>query len=186
MHHWSGAFVCVLGLGWLLQSIGGGAGKWAGYGWPLVLVPFAIFVAMMADPEVWLLRRVSLRQAISDPQLLEHQLGAVMILVLVWLGWRDLKKPAARRPLGYALPVIMILGGILLLGHAHSTLSATEALTNLINVQHAVFGAFILLAGATRWLSLRDLIPPRAASVIWPCLIIGLGTFMLFFYREVV
>jgi len=184
-HHWSGVMVLFLGLGWLLQSFRGKVGKWAGYGWPLLLVPFAAFVTVASDPEVWLLHKLSFREVIGDPQLLEHQLGAVMILVLVWLGWRDLRKPDANRPLGYALPGIFIAGGILLLGHAHSTLTITEGVINLINLEHAVFGAFILLGGVTRWLSLRELLPRRTANFIWPCMIMGLGVFMAFFYREV-
>jgi copper resistance protein D len=186
MHNWSGVIVCLLGLCWLTQSVGGRAGRWAGNGWPWLLVPFALFVAVASDPEVWWLRRVSWWQALRDPQLLEHQLGALMILLLMWLGWREIKKPDDKRPLGYALPVIMILGSLLLLGHAHSTLTVTEELTNLINVQHAVFGAFGLLAGTIRWLSLRGLFPPHAARWVWPSLVVGLGLFMAFCYREVV
>jgi hypothetical protein len=59
-------------------------------------------------------------------------------------------------------------------------------LTNLINEQHAIFGALIVLAGTVRWLSLRHLFPPRIASLLWPSLVIGLGAFMAFFYREAV
>jgi len=184
MHNWSGVMVCLLGLGWLAQSLG--LGRWAANGWPILLVPFGAFVAAASDPEVWWLHRLGLRDVIGDPQLLEHQLGAVMLLVLAWLGWRDRKNPPANRPLGYALPVVMILGGMLLLGHAHSTLTITEELTNLINVQHAIFGAFILSAGIVRWLGLRQLMPPRVAGALWPSLIICLGVFMAFFYRETV
>jgi putative copper export protein len=185
-HHWSGVMVTLLGFGWLLQSVGNNTGKWAGRSWPWLLVPFAIFVAAAADPEVWILRRLTISQVLGDPQIFEHQLGAVMLLVLVWLGLRDLRRPEATRPLGYALPAIFILGGILLLGHAHSTLNITEEVTNLINVQHAVFGAFILLAGAVRWLSLRGLFPRAIAGFVWPSMIIGLGLFMTFFYRETI
>ena len=184
MHNWSGVLVCLLGLSWLAQSLG--LNRWAANGWPVLLVPFAAFVAAASDPEIWWLHRLGLRDVIGDPQLLEHQLGAVMLLVLAWLGWRDRKNPPTNRPLGYALPVIMILGGILLLGHAHSTLTITEELTNLINVQHAIFGAFILSAGIVRWLSLRQLMPPRVAGALWPSMIICLGVFMAFFYRETV
>jgi putative copper export protein len=185
-HHWSGVMVTLLGLGWLAQSARGRLGHWAAYGWPFLLIPFAAFVAVASDPEVWFLRRVSIWQAIGDPALLEHQLGAVMILALVWLGWRDHRKPAENRPLGYSLPVILMMGGVLLLGHAHSTLTVTDDVTNLINYQHAIFGAFILCGGAIRWLSLRGLVPSRAANAAWPCFIIGLGLFMTFFYRETV
>jgi putative copper export protein len=186
MHNWSGVVVCLLGLCWLTQCAGGRVGRWAGSSWPWLLVPFALFVAVAADPEVWWLRRVSWWQALRDPLLLEHQLGALMVLLLVWLGWLEIKRDDGNRPLGYALPVIMILGSLLLLGHAHSTLTVTEELTNLINVQHAVFGAFGLLAGTVRWLSLRGLFPAQAARWVWPSLVVGLGLFMAFYYREVV
>jgi putative copper export protein len=185
-HHCSGVMVCLLGLCWLAQAAGGRAAKWGERMWPFLLVPFATFVAVASDPEVWWLRRVSFGHALSDPQLLEHQLGGGMILLLAWLGWRDRRRAGPERPLGYALPIIMILGSLLLLGHAHSTLATDNALSNLINVQHAVFGAFGLLAGTVRWLSLRRLFPQRAAGWIWPGLVIGLGLFMTFCYREAV
>jgi hypothetical protein len=80
----------------------------------------------------------------------------------------------------------MIVGSLLLLGHAHSLTRIPDDLTILVNVQHAVFGAFGLFAGTTRLLMLRGLVPARAARVAWPSFVIGLGVFMAFFYREVV
>ena len=185
-HNWSGVMVIVLGSFWLVQSL---RGRWSGAAgkiWPWLMVPFAFFVAVAADPEVWILRKVSLAQAFTDPQLLEHQLGAVMVLVMVWLGWRDLKKPADRRPLGFALPVIMVVGSLLLLGHAHSNLAETDELTNLVNVQHAIFGGLGLFAGVVRWLQLRGLFVDRHARWLWPACVIAVGVLMAFFYREVV
>ena len=80
----------------------------------------------------------------------------------------------------------MIVGSLLLLGHAHSSFASFAALDTLINVQHAVLGGLGLLAGVVRWLELRGLFPHRAASVIWPGLVILLGLFMAFSYRELV
>jgi putative copper resistance protein D len=185
-HNWSGVIVAALGLAWFVQSLGGKTGHVAGVFWPFLLVPFAIFIAVAADPEVWILRKVGLLQTIRDPQLLEHQLGAVMVLFLVWMGWRDRRVQAEKRPMGYALPILMIVGSLMLLGHAHSNLTATEELTNLVNVQHAIFGGFGLTAGAVRWCNLRGLFPGRFARLTWPLLVFGLGLFMAFFYREVV
>jgi putative copper resistance protein D len=182
-HNWSGVMVCLLGLGWLATNARGRAGKTAEHFWPLLLLPFAAFVALASDPEVWLLRQVSPLQVLRDPQLLEHQLGAVMILILAWLGWRG-RARIDDGPLGYVFAVMLAGGGILLLGHAHTTLTATEEVTNLINVQHAVFGTFIISAGTLRWLGLRHLFSRRASNLIWPCCVIGLGIYMAFFYRE--
>jgi hypothetical protein len=118
--------------------------------------------------------------------MLEHQMGAFLVFVLAWLSWRDLRNPAVLRPLGYPLSIIMVVGSLLLLGHAHSTPDVSDDLSNLINVQHAVFGACGLFAGAARWYVLRDLLRGRWVNLIWPSWIIALGLFMAFIYREVV
>lgn len=185
-HNWSGIAVLLLGLCWLAQSLWGKSKTWPGIFWPFCLIPFGIFIAVAADPEVWILRKVSLAEAFTDPTLVEHQIGALMVFLLAWLGWRDLKRPLEKRPLGYALPTLMIIGSLLLLGHAHSNYNTSQELTNLINVQHAFFGMFGLFAGVVRWLSLRGLFPPHTARVLWPGLVITLGLFMAFCYREVV
>ena len=59
-----------------------------------------------------------------------------------------------------------------------------QTLTNLINVQHAVFGTFGLFAGVVRWLSLRGLFPLAVARPLWPALVIALGVYLAFCYRE--
>jgi hypothetical protein len=186
MHNWSGAIVTLVGLGWLAQTAVGRLGAWAGRINPFLLAPFGLFIAVAANPELWILHFISPWQALTNPQILEHQLGAALVFILVWLSWRDLKNPPDRRPLGYPLPVVMVAGSLLLLGHAHSTPAVPDALTNLINAQHAVFGAFGLLAGATRWFVLRGLVRGSWANRLWPCGVIGLGLFMAFIYREVV
>ncbi|HEX4343046.1 MAG TPA: CopD family protein [Verrucomicrobiae bacterium] len=185
-HNWSGIAVLTLGLCWLLQSRGGPYSGSVGRIWPFCLIPFAIFIAVAADPEVWILRKVSLADAFRDPTLVEHQIGAIMVFILAWLGWRDMKRPPEKRPLGYALPILMIFGSLLLLGHAHSNYNTSQELTNLINVQHAFFGMFGLFAGTIRWFNLRGVISDRFSRVAWPSFVIVLGLFMAFCYREVV
>lgn len=185
-HNWSGVVVIFLGLGWLAQASGGRLAVWAGYINPFLLVPFGIFIAVAANPEVWILHSISRWEALTNPLILEHQIGAVMVFVLAWLSWRDLRNPPALRPLGYPLPVIMIIGSLLLLGHAHSTPEVPDDLSNLVNVQHAVFGTCGLFAGVSRWYVLRGLLRGRWVNLIWPCWVIALGLFMAFVYREVV
>lgn len=185
-HNWSGVMVCLLGLSWLLQNRRGPIGHRARQDWPFLLLPFSGFVAVASDPEVWLFRQVTIGQVLRDPQLLEHQMAAVMVLVLAILGWRNNMHPENNRSFRYGLAIILTAGGVLLLGHAHSTLSSTEELNNLINFQHAIFGAFIISAGAINWLVLRGLFPARLGNLLWPSLVIGLGLYMAFCYRELV
>lgn len=188
MHAWSGVLVCLLALAWLVQSVGGqsAAARAAAWVWPAALIPFAVFVAIASDPEVWPMGTVSPWLALTDPIVLEHRIGALMIVVLAVLGWREARHGGKDRPLGRALPVVMIAGSLLLLGHAHSSFSASDGLTTIINVQHAVLGGLGVLAGAIRWLELRDLVPRRTASVAWPLLVLAIGLFMALSYRELV
>jgi putative copper resistance protein D len=186
MHNWSGLVVSILGFAWLLQVSGTRVGEAVGRYWPLVLVPFAVFVAVASDPEVWPLGTVSPWVALRDPLILEHRIGASLILALVWLGWRDARRSPLERPLGKALPVLMIAGSLLLLGHGHSSLGAVGSLTTLINVQHVVLGGLGLFAGTIRWLEIRGVFPHRTARVLWPGLVIAMGLMMAFWYREVV
>jgi len=186
MHNWSGLVVTLLGLAWLLQTGGSRLGQSIGRYWPLALVPFAVFVGIASDPEVWPLGTVSPWLALSNPVILEHRIGSLLILVLVWLGWRDPQRSPLERPLGKPLPLLMIGGSLLLLGHGHSSLGTTPGLTTLINVQHVVIGGLGLFAGTIRWLEIRHLFPTRAAGVLWPILVVAIGLAMAFWYREVV
>jgi copper transport protein len=169
---------------WLAQGLGPNSAAWVTRVWPLLLVPLALFISAFADPEVWVLRTVTLREAIVDPGIIEHQLGAALVLVMVWLGWRDRRRPPRERPLGPTLPLVMIGGGVLLLGHAHTSVRATEELGTLISVQHAVLGGLALLAGMVRWLSLRGIFPERPARILWPLLVTAMGLYLTFCYRE--
>jgi hypothetical protein len=184
MHNWSGVFVTAMGLVWVAQGLGPRGATWLARVWPFLLVPLALLISVFADPEVWVLRTVTLRDAIVDPGIVEHQLGAALVLVMVWLGWQDRRRPLREQPLGPALPLVMIGGGVLLLGHAHSSVRATEELGTLINVQHAVLGALALLAGTVRWLSLRGIFPERPARILWPLLVTAMGLYLTFCYRE--
>ncbi|MBM4245075.1 MAG: hypothetical protein FJ148_14880 [Deltaproteobacteria bacterium] len=188
MHAWSGVLVVLLGVAWLVQSVGGDgrAARIAGWVWPAAFVPFAFFVAIASDPEVWPMGTVSPWLALTDPIVLEHRIGAAMIVLLAVLGWREARRGGNDRPLGRALPVVMILGSLLLLGHAHSSFSASDRLTTIINVQHAVLGGLGVLAGAVRWLEIRELVPRRAARIVWPVLVIAIGLFMALGYRELI
>jgi hypothetical protein len=185
-HNWAGIFVILFGFGWLAQGSGGKPGLWAMRIYPFIFVPFGIAISVLANPELWIMRSVSPWTALTNPSLLEHQLAAGLIFILAWLTWRDQRNPESMRPLGYPLPIIMITGSLLLLGHAHSDPAIPGDLATLINVQHSVFGAFGLFAGTARWWVLRGVIPQRIGNYAWPAGIIGLGLFMAFFYREVI
>ncbi len=183
-HQWSGVFVLLMGVCWLAQSLSAQRAGVAARLWPLLLVPFGAFISAIADPEVWILHMYSVREVLSDPGILEHQIGAALVFVLAWFGLRDTKREPKLRPLGYLFPIVIIAGSLMLLGHAHSSLGVSEELSSLINMQHAIIGGFGLLAGVARWFEIRGLPGQSSFRFVWPALIVLLGLFMAFFYRE--
>jgi putative copper resistance protein D len=185
-HAWSGVVVCLLGLAWFVQQRGGRLGLQAGWLWPAILLPFAAFVVVASDPEFWPLGPVAISEGLANPAVVGHRVGAGLLLLLAWLGWRAMARRAPNQPLGNALPAILVVGSLLFLGHVHQGLAGADQLETLIGVQHTVLGALGLLAGVVRWLELRQFLPRRVAGILWPGLIVALGAVMAFWYREVV
>lgn len=185
-HAWSGVMVCFLGLAWLVQQRGGRLGRAVGWLWPAILLPFAAFIVVASDPEFWPLGPVALSVGLGNPSVIGHRLGAGMVVLLAWLGWRAMARREPDQPLGRALPIVLITGSLLFLGHVHQGFAGTDRLETLIGVQHTILGALGLLAGVVRWLELREFIPRRVAGLLWPGLIVALGAVMAFWYREVV
>jgi len=181
-HNWSGILIILLGICWWGESFHLKFGR----AWPFSLVPFALFIAIAADPEVWITGNLSFREMLRDPQIIEHQLGGLLLLVMLWFAWRERKVKNQAAPLGYTLPVLMVIGSLMLLSHAHTTLTASDELTTRINVQHAILGLFGLFAGTARWFQLRGLLQKQLGGFLWPGAIVALGIFMAFFYREVI
>jgi len=185
-HHWSGVAVCLLGLAWLVQQRGGRLGRRMGWVWPAILVPLAAFIAVASDPEFWPLGPVPLSVGLVNPAVLGHRVGAGLVVLLAVLGWRAWARRAPKQPLGEALPLILIVGSLLFLGHVHQGFASTDRLDTIIGVQHTIIAALGLFAGVVRWLELREVLPRRAAGILWPGLIVTLGVMMAFWYHEVI
>jgi hypothetical protein len=183
-HQWSGVFVGALGLCWLGQAFSPQRQNLFARIWPVLLLPFGIFISIAADPEVWILRTYSAAQVLSNPQVIEHQIGALLVFALAALGFRDRQREPLLRPLGAAFPLVMICGSLMLLGHAHSSFGVSEELSNLINTEHAVIGSLGLVAGLSRWFEIRRLPGGAALRYVWPVALVSAGLFMAFFYRE--
>ena len=64
-HNWSGIIVLLLGICWLAES--SSRQRIFSRLWPLLLVPFGFFIAVAADPEIWILRNVSVLQGTPRP-----------------------------------------------------------------------------------------------------------------------
>jgi hypothetical protein len=85
-HNWSGVAVCLLGMTWMAQGMEGSVGLWASRLSLVPLMGFGLFVGLAANPELWLLHRVSPAQLLANPNSLEYHLAAFTVLILAFVA----------------------------------------------------------------------------------------------------
>ncbi|MFZ0629892.1 MAG: CopD family protein [Acidobacteriaceae bacterium] len=186
-HHWAGLIVLVAGALALVSRIPGQ--KWARH-WPLLFLGLAVFILIRADPECWPLGPRPFWASFTAPDVLEHRLYALLIVVFAAFEWGvqtgRLRWPRAR----FVFPVLCAAGGALLLTHTHALGEGNdEVFAELSHTPMAVLGA---VAGWGRWLELRlnggvtseaSERPRRIAAWVWPVCLVLIGLLLLN-YRE--
>jgi putative copper resistance protein D len=178
-HHWSGLAVLMIGL--LALAERSGRASWA-RNWPLLFLLLAGFLFVRSDPETWPLGDIGLLESLRDPEVVQHRLFVLLIVGFGIFEWRVRTGRAASPNAALAFPLIIAVGGALLLAHSHAVINAKEQL--LIELSHVPLALFGLAAGWARWLELR-LDPPagRIAAWIWPVCLVIVGLVLLN-YRE--
>ena len=179
-HNVAGLFVLVVGLLAALHRLGGLA--WARH-WPLVFLGLSGFILFRSDPNAWPLSATqTFLGSLTDPEIVQHRVLALLPAALGLIEWliqeRRLTAPGWAR----AIPLLMAVGGGLLLAHAHPLVRMKEAY--LMEVTHLPLGLLAVLIGWTRWLELRLPAPDRrVAAKIWPPALALIGLLLLL-YRE--
>ncbi len=179
-HHWAGLIVLVAGLLALLSRHR--TMRWARI-WPLSFAGLAVFILLRADPENWPLGPRPFWESFAAPDVLQHRVGALLIVVFaVFEGAVQAGKLRARWA-SYVFPAMCALGAALLLTHQHSTRDVKEAM--LAEMSHTPIALLGITAGCSRWLELRM---PKSrmatiASYLWP-LCLALVGWVLLNYRE--
>lgn len=178
-HNVSGAFVLLIGVLAILHRLG--LAQWARH-WPLVFVPFAFFLLIIAQPTGWPLGPEGFFEQMRSPSVVQHRLATLLPLVIGVMEWRvQVGKLAATR-WRYTFPLLCFLGGAVMLTHTHTALGTKQEF--LIEVSHAGIAVFAILAAIGRWLELRLPPPaPRIAGVLWTGSLVMIGLLLLF-YRE--
>lgn len=180
-HNISGIFVILLGLGALLDRAA--VGRIFRH-WPLIFLPFALFLFTFAEPNGWPLGKEGFWETLVSPEVLQHRLATILVVGLGFFEWRVRTGGLAKSRWRYAFPLLCGAGGALLLTHSHSVFALKWAY--LIEVSHNAIGVLAVLMGAGRWLELRLPGRPEArlAGLAWPVCFMLVG-FILLFYREV-
>ncbi|WP_353072640.1 copper resistance D family protein [Tunturiibacter gelidoferens] len=179
-HHWAGLIVLIAGLLALLSRYR--TMRWARF-WPLTFAGLAVFILLRADPENWPLGPRPFWQSFAAPDVLQHRVGALLIVVFAAFECAVQAGKLKARWASYVFPAMCALGAALLLTHEHSAKDVKESM--LAELSHTPVALLGITAGCSRWLDLRL---PRSrmasiASYLWPVCLALVGIVLLN-YRE--
>jgi putative copper resistance protein D len=176
-HHWAGFFVVTMGVLMMLERLGA---RWARH-WPLVFLGLAAFLFVRNDPKAWPLGPTGFWESLTLPDVLQHRIFVVLVVVFAVFEWSVRTGRLAVRPWGYVFPLLCAVGGGLLLTHSHAMFNLKQEF--LTEVTHAPIGIFGAFAGWGRWLELR--LPESAprAGWLWTLCFTAVGVVLLV-YRE--
>jgi putative copper resistance protein D len=156
--------------------------RWARF-WPLAFAGLAVFIVLRADPENWPLGPRPFWQSFVAPDVLQHRIGALLIVVFVAFECAVQAGKLRARWATYVFPAMCALGAAMLLTHEHSARDVKEAL--LAEMSHTPIALLGITAGCSRWLELRLPVSRMAiiAGYLWP-LCLALVGLILLNYRE--
>ncbi len=177
-HHWAGIIVLAIGL--LALAARTGRVPWA-RNWPLTFLVLAVFLFIRSDPENWPLGPNGFWESFLAPDVLQHRVFVVLLILFAIFEWRVVTNRAHSRAAALVFPAICALGGAFLLTHSHSvTISKEDVLAEISHVPLAILG---VVAGWSRWLELRlpqtDDRTRRILSWVWPVCFILIGLVLL-------
>jgi len=178
-HHWAGLLVTLMGLAALARR--SGRAPWAQH-WPLLFLLLAVFLFLRADPEVWPMGELGLVESLKDPEVAQHRLFEAIIVAFSLFEWGVSTGRLVSRRLARVFPLLILLGGTLLLTHSHALGNVKEEL--LIEVTHLPIAVLGIIAGWARWLEVEA--PQdegRWAGWLWPGCFVVIGLLLLG-YRE--
>lgn len=180
-HHWAGLFVLAMGALALLERVSRRAAPYARH-WPLVFLGLAGFLFLRADEMVWPLGRLGLIESLRDPEIAQHRLLTLLIVVFGLFEWQVRLGRIKAAWASYVFPVSVAIAAAFLLTHSHALSNPKEE--TLIEITHTPLALAGVMAGWSRWLELRlDGESKKIAGFVWPVAFMLVGL-MLVFYRE--
>ncbi len=180
-HHWAGLVVLIAGLLAFLSRFR--AMRWARF-WPLSFAGLAVFILLRADPENWPIGPRPFWESFSAPDVLQHRLAALLILLFAVFECAVQAGKLRARWARLVFPAMCVLGAAVLLTHDHVVKDVKEEL--LAEMSHTPIALMGVTAGWGRWLELR-LPKGRMAAIagyLWP-LCLAVAGLILLNYREI-
>lgn len=160
-HHWAGLVALAMGVLALLRQLPGGA--WARH-WPVLLLPIAVSIPLLADPDSM------------------HTFAALLVTALGMMEWAVQTGRLRSLTAALVFPGACLLGGVMLLVYGHPNAETAWALP--IHLSHMAVAVLALAAGVGRRVELTgDDFSRRLAAWIWPTAFTLVGLVLLA-YRE--
>lgn len=200
-HHLAGMVVFLVGLSAILIQVRPRTFGFLRYVWPLSLILLGGYLILYSDPEAWPSGYLSIADSLSDPEVMQHK---VFALILTAMGLVELLRMAgvARKPAwSYSFPALATIGALFLIVHkhgAHMRMGSSHDMPGmdmghmnhtigdsmvLILYQHIAYIVVGILIALTKLLHDTGRWKPSYAAYVWPSLTCLLGV-MLMLYHE--
>ncbi len=174
--------------GMVVLAVGLLAVAWRVFGWrfarhwPLAFLGLAFFLFVRADADAWPLGARGFWRSLTDPEILQHRMFALLIVAFAVFEWGVQNGRIHSRKAALVFPGVCALGGALLLTHSHALVNVKEEY--LAELSHLPIAICAVTAGWARWLEQRlDGAWRRIPSAVWPVCFVMIGLILLF-YRE--
>lgn len=179
-HNVSGLFVVLIGLAALLNAA---TKSRLTRHWPLLFIPFGLFLVVFSQPTGWPLGRKGFFESFLSAEVLQHRAGTLLALVFGLVEWRVQTGNPRTGPWRMVFPLLSFIGGALLLTHTHSFVPDPSSF--LIEISHDGIAVLAVLAGILSWLERRATgTVARVSALLWPVCFVAIG-YLLLTYQEV-
>jgi copper resistance protein D len=177
-HHLGGIIVLILaGLTWL-EVLENGSAKVVRLGWPTCLIVIGLYNVILSDRFAWPLDSSGLVESLSNPEILQHKILAVMVLTLGLIELLRRLQFVTHRTWLYLFYGLATLTGGILLGHDFDI--ARHAHSPGLTISHVLMGLLALLALVLKVLVDHRIIFGKLAF-LYPLFLAGLGMQLLLF-----
>jgi|GEM_PF-5304043 len=178
-HHLAGVFVLLAGGLAFLAASDANRFSWARYGWPGLFFLLGLFLLFRHDPESWPHGPLSLRESLSDVQIIQHVIFTLIVLCIGVIEWLRCRKALTHPLWGLVFPALAVSAAFMLFAHKHGEGESADKIYRH-HVTMAVSGIIAMIA---KVLDDTQLVKGKIGSYLWSGLIMFVGV-MLLIYSE--
>jgi len=177
-HHVGGTVVLVLAALTWVEVMGIGPAMAVRLAWPSCLILIGLYNVIFSDRFAWPIGPSGLVESLSNPEVLQHKLLAVMVLTLGLIELLRRLERVTHTAWLYLFYAVAVLTGAILLMHDFGT--APHMHSHDLTVSHVLMGILALLALGLKVLVDHRIIIGRLAH-LYPLSLVVLGVQLILF-----